>query len=100
MTEKEIEDMVAGLPEWQQEARRIVYRFMEGEGNQDISVFLKTKLPTTKGWRVGFEQYCPKTIAKYYKYMRGEAVQDRQMGFNASFAIDFIRVVDDNKEGE
>ena len=31
------------------------------------------------------------TDRDYYEYMEGEAIQDKRDGFDATFAIDFIR---------
>ena len=88
----EIEEMVSGLPEWEKEARRMIYRFMDGELDIDIHTFLATKIGTSEGWN-GTPSFCPKTISDYSDFAEGEAVQDLQDGYNATFAIDFIRMV-------
>ena len=95
--ELEIEEMVAGLASWEKEARRIVYRFMDGEPNPN---FLATKITCApEGFRGSKKSMCPTTIREYCDYMEAEALQDEAMGFNASFAIDFIRVAK-AEEGE
>ena len=88
---QEIEDMVAPLPEWEKEARRMVYRYMGGEWDLDIHTFLDTKLSSNAdGWSD------IDTIRDYHDYIKDEASQDLRDGFNATFAIDFIRMVINN----
>ena len=91
----EVEEMVSQFADWEKQAMRIVYRFMEGEWDIDIHTFLETKIGTSEGWN-GTPEFCPKTISDYYDFMEGEAVQDLQAGYDASFAIDFIRMVKDS----
>lgn len=90
----EIEEMVHGLNNWEKQARRIVYKFMDGQMDIDINALLAIQIGTSEGWNA-LPEYCPKTIRDYYEYMEGDAFQDEKAGFNATFAIDFRRMVDD-----
>ena len=90
----EIEKMVHGLDNWEKEARRIVYKFMDGQMDININAFLAINIGTSEGWNA-LPEYCPKTIRDYYEYMEGDALHDEKAGFNATFAIDFRRMVDD-----
>jgi hypothetical protein len=100
--ETEITGMVSNLPHWEKEPRRLIYRFLasgwdgsiSGDGKRQTIALLDTKLGVTDGWD-GDMRLFPKTIRDYYDYMKGEATQDRRMGLNASFALDFIRVIRD-----
>ena len=86
-----VEQMVSRFAEWEKEAMRIVYRFMEGEWDIDIHTFLDTKLASNAdGWSD------IDTIRDYHDHMKDEAKQDLRDGFNATFAIDFIRMVFDS----
>jgi len=91
---QEVEDMVADLPEWEQDARRIVYRYTYNRSNfHSVYTFLATKVP---GWEPASDEVQELRIADYYRFMQPLAVQDRRDGLDASFAIEFIRAVNDS----
>ena len=90
--EMEIEEMVHDLPLWEQEPRRMIYRFMNGALDIDINTLLATRLiSNADGWSD------IDTIGDYYEYMKDEATQDLHSGLNASFAIDFVRIVEEGR---
>lgn len=91
----EVEEMVSQFADWEKQAMRMVYRFMDGEWDINIHTFLATEIGTSEGWNATPE-FCPKTISDYHDYMKGDAKQDLRDGLNASFAIDFIRMVKDS----
>ena len=87
----EIEQLIANaqhLPEWEKEIRRKVYWFMEGSLDMDITEFLNIKL----GWSD------TDTIRDYAMEMEGEEILDRQNGMDATFAIDFMRLIRSESE--
>lgn len=89
---QEIEGMISGLPEWEQEARRIVYSYTYDTDNfPSVYAFLATKLPVK--W--GDTRHDIGTIADYYEYIQPFAVQ-LHGELDATFEIDFIGAVNDS----
>tara|TARA_R100001086_G_C11759463_1_gene237683 strand:+ start:53 stop:442 length:390 start_codon:yes stop_codon:yes gene_type:complete len=94
---QEIEDLVADLPEWEQDARRIVYRYTYNRGNfHSVYTFLATKVPS---WEPASDEVQELRIADYYRFMQPLAEQDNRRGTYESFAILFIRAVNDSLYG-
>ena len=92
---QEEEELIANghLPEWEQDACRLVYYWSyDPDIYPSVYAFLDTKLD---------EKYNPDgwsdivTIKDYYECMQPVAVQDLRSGMNATFAIMFIFGVND-----
>ena len=85
----EIEEMVHDLPEWEKEIRRKIYWFMAGELDMDVTEFLNIPV-----MHLPSRHWSPiNTIRDYAMDMEGEEILDRQNGMDATFAIDFMRLI-------
>lgn len=104
MDNKELEQMVKGLDKWEKATRRFIYKYMDGElcdlfgVNWEllISALLDTRITElllTSGELE--EDVDGMTIRDYYWEMKAEALADRRAGFDATFAIDFTRAIDE-----
>lgn len=91
---EEIEQLITNADlggEWEKQARRLIYKYMSGYGFNDYdcdsekwtNALLDTKLDDSDGM----------TIRDYYEYMKDQAESDRECGFNATFAMDFVRAI-------
>ena len=90
----EIEEMTQGLKEWEKITRCIVYAYMyDSDAFPSVTHFLNTKINGNDGFKIA-PLLTLHTIEDYYKYMKHEAQQDLENGYDATFAIDFIRIAE------